>query len=221
MANEDFDYKKASYEFVEEKPVWKLIFQSIKQEMLPDKKNWFGAAFSVIAGMILAYIVGTSEDTVLLTTKICETFLDVQIAIFGCIFAVYSILLALLSDSYIKKLLHVDYHNRSSYLKASTRYYESALFIYFVAIGVSLILKVAVQCMSEDFVLTNNHLFNEVLACILLLFYFAYSIRAVYELKSIIGNTLLLFRTSLAFKIQTFKEESEDTIEKDNRESNI
>jgi len=221
MANEDFDYKKASYEFIEERPVWKLIFQSIKQELLPNKKNWFGAAFSVIAGLMLAYFVGTSEDTVLLTTKICETFLDVQLAIFGCIFAVYSIILAFLSDSYIKKLLQVDYHNRSSYLKASTRYYESALFIYFVAIGVSVILKVALQCMPEDFVLTSNNFFNEILAFILLLFYFTYSIRAVYELKSIIGNTLLLFRTSMAFKIQAFEKESEDTAEKDNRESDI
>jgi len=83
------------------------------------------------------------------------------------------------------------------------------------------ILKVALQCMPEDFVLTSNNFFNEILAFILLLFYFTYSIRAVYELKSIIGNTLLLFRTSMAFKIQAFEKESEDTAEKDNRESDI
>lgn len=207
MTQEGFDYQAAVKDFQEDAPVWKQIWRAIRKEMWPNRKNWFGFAFSFLFGIGLACVVAHSEDTVVLTGKICGILLDAQIAIFGCIFAVYSILLAFLSDAYMKKLLQTDYHNRTNYLKESTRYYEAALFIYFVAIGASLIYKLTVECMPERFILTNNNYTNEILAGVLLLAYFVYSIRAIYELKSIVGNTLLLFRTSIQFKILAFEEE--------------
>lgn len=207
MDKNEFDYVAAAAEFSEERSVWKQILGAIHDELLPNKKNWFGTVFSVLLGVLLAFVIATSEETVTLIGNVCGTLLDVQIAIFSCIFAVYSILLAFLSDGYIKKLLQIDYHNNSSYLKASTRYYEAALFIYFVAIGLSLICKLVTQCMPQYYVLTNNNLLNELLAGVILCVYFVYSIRAVYELKSIVGNTLLLFRTSLQFRILAFNEE--------------
>ena len=197
MDKQDFDYSSAAAAFTEERSVRKQIWDSICTELLPNRKNWFGAVFSTALALILSFILATSEETV--------SLMDVQIAIFGCIFAVYSILLAFLSDSYVERLLCIDYHSKSSYLQASTRYYESALLIYFVAILLSLTCKLLLECMSECYVLTSNHMFNEALAAILLFIYFLFSIRTIYELKSIIANTLLLFRTSIQFKILDFE----------------
>ena len=140
---------------------------------------------------------------------ICGILLDVEIALFGCVFSVYSILLAFLSDNYVKKLLQIDYHGQTSYLRRSTRYYEAALFIYFVAIGLSLICKLIVECLPQNFILTNSDCLNEILAGLLLYVYFSYSLRAIYELKSIIGNTLLLFRASIQYKILAFQEDGQ------------
>ena len=69
--------------------------------------------------------------------------------------------------------------------------------------------------MPEYYVLTNNHMLNEAIASFLLFVYFLYSIRTIYELKSIIANTLLLFRTSIQFKILSFRDKSSDEITSD------
>ena len=219
MDKQDFDYSSAAAAFTEERSVWKQIWDSICAELLPNRKNWFGAVFSITLALVLSFILATSEETVSLSQNICGILMDVQIAIFGCIFAVYSILLAFLSDSYVERLLRIDYHSKSSYLQASTRYYESALLIYFVAILFSLTCKLLLECMPKYYVLTSNHMFNEILAGILLFVYFLYSIRTIYELKSIITNTLLLFRTSIQFKILGFEDKLSDEITADRQDS--
>lgn len=217
MDKDIFNYRAAAEEFSDERSVWKQIWNAICEEFRPNKKNWFGSVISLILGIGLTITLVRSEETVSLAGNLCGILLDVQIAIFGCIFAVYSILLAFLSDDYIKKLVRIGYCDHTSYLKASTRYYEAALFIYFVAIGVSLIYKLIIECMPQYYVLTDNNQVNELLAGVALFIYFAYSIRAVYELKSIVGNTLLLFRTSIQFRILSF--EDDETSESQNEGS--
>lgn len=207
MSEQEFDYSRVMEEFIDDRAVWKQILGHLKAELLPDKRNWFIFAFSALSGIVLATFVGTVDDTVTLAREISAIFLDVQIALFGCIFAVYSILLAFLSDKYVKKLLLLDYHSQSSYLSKSTRYYEAALLIYFVAIILSLAMKIILLCTPEDFLLTNNMVLNESLASIFLAVYFSFSIRVICELKSVVANTLLLFRSSIAFKIRDFAEE--------------
>ena len=205
-----FDYQTAIEEFQDERPVWKQIWAAIITEFTPDKKNWFGAAFSFVLALILTIIIARSEETVSLAGKICGILLDVEIALFGCVFAVYSILLAFLSDEYVKKLLEIDYYRQTNYLRKSTKYYEAALFIYFVAIGISLVYKLTIECMPQNFALINSELANEIVAGVLRFPYFAYSLRTIYELKSIVGNTLLLFRASIQYKIIAFVKEDKE-----------
>ena len=159
-----FNYQTAIEEFQDERPVWKQIWAAIITEFTPDKKNWFGAAFSFVLALILTIIIARSEETVSLAGKICGILLDVEIALFGCVFAVYSILLAFLSDEYVKKLLEIDYYRQTNYLRKSTKYYEAALFIYFVAIGISLVYKLTIECMPQNFALINSELANEIVA---------------------------------------------------------
>ena len=90
MERQDFDYSSAADAFTEERSTWKQIWDSICTELLPDRKNWFGAIFSIVIALVLSAILATSKDTVFLSQNICGILMDVQIAIFGCIFAVYS-----------------------------------------------------------------------------------------------------------------------------------
>lgn len=69
--------------------------------------------------------------------------------------------------------------------------------------------KLIVECLPQNFILTNSDCLNEILAGLLLYVYFSYSLRAIYELKSIIGNTLLLFRASIQYKILAFQEDGQ------------
>lgn len=72
-----FDYQTAIEEFQDERPVWKQIWAAIITEFTPDKKNWFGAAFSFVLALILTIIIARSEETVSLAGKICGILLDV------------------------------------------------------------------------------------------------------------------------------------------------
>lgn len=209
----DDPYFSSIGDFVDNSPAYKLIRTSMR-ELLPNKKNWFGFVLCLCVGAVLSYIVGRAENTVALAVQTCDILFSIQLSIFACIFALYSILLAFLSDIYIKKLLTIDYGDGSSYFKTSTRYYESVLFIYFVAIILSLILKLFLSCMPYDYILTQSDLANSMTAIVLLPIYYTFSLRVIYELKSTIYNTVLLFKASLVYRILSFVEENKKSEEK-------
>lgn len=210
MKAPNIDYYTASKDFVPRKVTWHRICGLIFKELRPNKKDWIGAVLPCLGGMIFAWIIGNSADTVQMTDTICTIFLEIHVAVFGCILAAYSILLAFLDDKYIKNLLGIDYKGNANYLKAGTEYFEAAMYIYVVGILLSLGVKLIVICMPDDFVLTRNDFFNESLAAGLLFGYLAYAIRATYEIKSVVANTAILFGGSLAFRIQEFANEMDE-----------
>lgn len=110
------DYFKTAQEFVERRPARALIAKAMK-ELLPDKQNYFGFVLSVILSVTFALIICKSTDTVEITEDVATVFLGIQLAVFGCIFAVYSILLAFLSDSFMKRLANIDMPDEVNLLK--------------------------------------------------------------------------------------------------------
>lgn len=205
-------YFSSIEEFNEVKPAHKII-KSALSELLPTKGNRFGFVFSIIIGFIFAYIVGSSVYTISNLEKITYNIMGVLLALFGCVFSVYSIILAFLSDSYIKKLCEIDYNEQSSYLKKSTSYYEAVLFLYFIAIVVDLILMLLVNSIEPNYVLTSNDFMNTTLAICLLWLFFSFIFRVVYEIKSTIYNTLVLFRASIAYKLLAFAKQDKGKTE--------
>ena len=73
--------------------------------------------------------------------------------------------------------------------------------------------------MPYDYILTQSDLANSIMAIALLLIYYTFSLRVIYELKSTIYNTVLLFRASLAYKILSFVEENKKSEEKNGDDS--
>lgn len=185
-------------------------------ELIPKKGAKFGFVLSFILSILISTKIGFDDKTVILTLSIVQIILNVHLAIFACIFAVYSILLAFLSDSFIKKLLTIDYEEKTSYLKTSTNYYESVLFLYFIAIGITGVLSLFLNCIEPNYVLTSNHMLNNSLAVILLIFYFTFVFRVFYEVKSTIYNTIILFRSSIAFKILAIEQSEREGHNNDN-----
>lgn len=214
MDNQKFKYQLAMESLLDDRKVWQQIAGHFQTELIPNKNNWFAFVLSLCVGVMLAVFIGTGDNTVALSREICSIFLDIQTVLFGIVLTVYSILLALLSDSYIKKLIRIGYHEQTNYLSESTRYYEAALYIFFVAMIISLCVRFVLICIPDYYLLVNTMWINECLASVLLSVYFTFSFRVVYELKSVIANTVLLFRSSLLFKINEFAEsENKDSID--------
>ncbi len=195
-------------EFTEETPAKKMIAHAFG-EIIPNKNNWVAFVISFILGIFFAVIIGINENTVKILLSIVGVILNVLLYIFGYLFTIYAILLAFLSDNYIKELSKLKTDGVSS-LKTSTKYYESVLFLYFIGLSITGVILLFLNCVVNEWILTENYLVNNVLAILLLTIYFTFIFRIVYELKSTIYNTIVLFRESIAYKILIiFKKEKE------------
>lgn len=205
-------YFNAIKEFRETQPAHKLLLCSLK-EIMPTKGNRIGFALSFIVAVGFAIIVGCSDDTVELLSNTANILMNVQLAVFGCVFAVYSILLAFLSDGYMKRLAKINVDGTTSLLKQSTTYYESVLFLYFINIGITELVNILTVCLDPSFRLSANLAFDTGLSIFLLSIYFTFSFRVFYELKSTIYNTIVLFRASIAYRFIDFavNGDSDDT----------
>ncbi len=209
------NYFSTIEEFLVDTPASKMIKDALK-EILPQRGNLFSIIISATFGIIFGLIIGLSLNTVQILTSVVGTLFEVVLAVFGCIFAVYSILLAFLNDEYIKKLAKIDSKNGISFLKESTTYYESVLFLYFIAIAISGILLLFLNCVDDNFVLTSNNTLNNSLAIVSIFIYLTFVFRIIYELKSTIYNTIRLFRASLSYKILSFIENEKEDKDNDN-----
>jgi hypothetical protein len=203
------DYFSNIEDLIKETPAKEMLITALK-ELIPSKGNRFAFLVSIFLALVFSVIIATSENTIGLCIKTIGIIMNALLAIFGCIFMVYSILLAFLNDNYIKKLSQIDYLGKSSYLKKSTTYYESVLFLYFINICMTGIILLALNCIDSKFSLTSNDLVNTILALIFLFVYFGFSFRVFYELKSTIFNTITLFRNSIAYKLLSFVQEEEE-----------
>ncbi len=209
----DTKYLKAIKEFGEVPESNKLIKNSLN-EIKPNNVNKLGIIFSVILSFIFALCIGFSNNTIESFDKTLDMLLNVQLVIFGFIFSVYSIILAFFSDDYVKKISQVDDDDsKETFLKKILTYYESVLYLYFINISLTGIIIFFMICIPSDFRLFSNNIFNNIVSTVLMLFYYSFSFRIFYELKSTIYNTIMLFRNSIAYRLLNF-------VQKDNNDSN-
>ena len=210
-----FDYKAEARALLTKRAAWKSICQGIWQEFKLEKKNLVGFFVPLFIGAIAAIYVATIEQTVSITEQICDTLLTAQLSIFACILTVYSLMFALMSDNYIKNMVRAQADSETSYLKRSISYFENVMYLYFIAIAASLMVKLVLICISHHFRLTESLLADEIIAGVLLTGYFVFSFRTIYEVKSIIGNTALLLRASIAYKMMEFQKQEMEPADKD------
>lgn len=215
------DFFRTVEEFRDTQPAHRLIFGALK-ELVPTKNDWFAFFVSAIVGAIIAIILGFSTNTVEILGTICDKLIDIQLAVFGCIFTVYSILLAFLSDGYMKRLSRIKVSNKKSMLKMSIGYYESILFLYFINVALSGVLILVTDCIPPDIRLSSSLILDNALASIVLFFYFWFSFRTFYEIKSTIYNTIVLFRASVAYKFLDFAvEDDEEVASSENNQAKV
>lgn len=196
-------------EFREETPAKKMITTAIK-EIIPVKGSKFAFTLSLTLAVMFSLKIGIAENTIEILLSIVDKLFAALLAIFGFLFTIYSLLLVFLNESYIQKLSQIAYNKETSYLKKSTTYFESILFLYFITVGISGLLLIFLLCCTKTFVLTSNWVLNDTLAVALLILYFTIVFRVFYELKSAIYNTIVLFRLSLAYKILAIAEKEKE-----------
>lgn len=204
------EYFKAINEIKETKSASNLIINAFK-ELKPNKKNICSSLIILTISLVLSCIIGTSENTLQIIEKSASTLLGIQIGLFGCIFTIYSIFFAFMSDGYMQRLSRIKYDEDKSLLLKTISYFESVLFIFFIGIALSGLILLFVNSIQVNFRLTNCLVIDNSIASLLIFIYYTFTIRVIFELKCTIYNTILLFRTSLSFRFMDFPDSSDQS----------
>ena len=104
------EYKQAAIDMIKIPPSNKIIKMALK--MIKLKKD--DVILGIIALLLGAYIswkTSFSFETVVVTNSIISEFLNVQLALFGIIFTIYSIILAFFNDNMLKILSRIKMDN--------------------------------------------------------------------------------------------------------------
>jgi hypothetical protein len=201
------NYLKASEEFSENASAGRMILRSFKL-ILPHQGNRFGLLISMIIAAIFAFIIGTSVNTVDLLFESANTILNMKLAIFAVVLTVYSIIFVFFDDAKLKIFAENKDSNSGTFLNITAIFYQSVMFLYFLSIAITGMIVLLMGIINNDFRLTDNLYFNRWLAKGLLFVYFTFSFRIFYELKSIIYNTIQLFRLGVLVRLKKYSQES-------------
>lgn len=203
------EYKQAAIDMIKIPPSNKIIKMALK--MIKLKKD--DVILGIIALLLGAYIswkTSFSFETVVVTNSIISEFLNAQLALFGIIFTIYSIILAFFNDNMLKILSRIKMDNgEKSKLKEYLSYYEKVLFLYFVNIAITFIIKIFISVINNEFIIINKT-FSDILAFVILFIYYSLSFRVFLEIKSTIYNTISLFRVNISYKFIDFLSEDND-----------
>lgn len=182
-------------------------FKSIKI----TKNNVISSSIIFMISIFFAIFASISEGTVSFSEDTGELFLDIQLAILGSVLAVYSILLAFFSEQFVKRLAALKENNSTeSVLLQYIKYFENILCLSFVGICLSVVMKLACNIITDDFQLFSNNNINILISTVLLTFFISFQLRVIYEIKSMIFNTISLFRFSFAYMFKSFSEEEDN-----------
>lgn len=205
----DENYKKIIDEY-KCPPTSKVLIINAIKEIKINKKNRTVWVISIVSAVICSIAMGFHNDTVILFKNAVELMLNIQIAMFGVLFTVYSILLSFLNNEFMKLLANSPKSDGKSQLSICTEYYENVLFLYFVCILFSLFVSLIMRCIPNEFRLTKYFVFDCLFASSLMFIFLVFSIRVLCEIKSTIYNTIVLFRTNVACRFVYFASEDED-----------
>lgn len=213
------NYSNIIKKLTSEEKASSMITNAFK-ELIPQKKNDYIIGLVILSfSIIIAALVSFSQDTQYISQNIVKELLSVELALFGCIFTVYSISLAFFSDNYLKRLSHIMDKSKADLLTSSIKYYESVLFIFFLGICLSIAVIILLISLPENMRVFYN-IMDEITAFTCLLMYLSLTLRIIYEIKSTIYNTISLFRVHIAYKFIDFNnEEMVDNI--NNQEQNL
>lgn len=202
-------YKKAARELIDIPSSLQIIKEAFGEINFREGERiwWF---ISLILSTWISWRICFSYNTVEFTRTIINDFITIQLALFGIVFTVFSIILAFFNDNMLKILSAKQLkHKEESALKTYLTYYEKVLFLYFVNISITFVIKMFVGTIGNDFIIYNK-IFSDILSFVILLTYYTFSIRVFFEIKSIIYNTISLFRINLSYKFIDFLEQDKD-----------
>jgi len=217
-------YDDAINEFKHSPSACIMLKQAFK-ELVPQRNGqgkWDGIwilVIDIILSIFFAIRISFFMDTLSVFAEIIDKMIDIEIAIFGCVFTVYTILLAFFSDDFMKRLAEIKVNQKESYLQGAINYFGSVLFLWFLNISITAFGYFFTKSFDKSWCLVDDITINNIMSTGLLFLFFSFSFRVFFELKSTIYSLIILFRSSIAYRFLEYKKSDMHDIENDMKNS--
>lgn|GEM_PF-932039 len=224
MNGEKRYYDDAINEFKHSPSACIMLKQAFK-ELVPQRNGqgkWDGIwilVIDIILSIFFAIRISFFMDTLSVFAEIIDKMIDIEIAIFGCVFTVYTILLAFFSDDFMKRLAEIKVNQKESYLQGAINYFGSVLFLWFLNISITAFGYFFTKSFDKSWCLVDDITINNIMSTGLLFLFFSFSFRVFFELKSTIYSLIILFRSSIAYRFLEYKKSDMHDIENDMKNS--
>lgn len=180
------------------------LFKAALQEIKITKANAFSSIVIMLFSLMLSFSIVKKENSFDYFLQITDFLFDINLSFFAAVLTVYSIVIAFFSDSIIKRMADIKIEEgkkSTSALIRYTFYFDAVLMLFFISTCISGIALLILKNISPTF-LVSDLFFNCKHASGLFAFiYISFSIRIIYEMKSMVYNTVCLFRYSLAYRL--------------------
>lgn len=149
----------------------KDIIKNAIREIVPNKRNWKSFCILVIISIILSLAVAFNKNTISIVSNIANKMIDIQLAVFGSVLAIYSIILVLLDDEFTKllaKLEDSEKENKTE-LNKSIQYMESVLYLYLFGLMTSVFIYFVCLLFDNGFLLFSSEFFSSFLCALFII----------------------------------------------------
>lgn len=165
------------------------IIQEAFKEIEFNKKGMPQIIISFFISLVLAIIISTSDNTVLICRELISAFNEIFLAFLAVIFGSYAIFQALLSKSIVKELLEAD----GNLLHDSNKSFLNLIIMYVIGIVCNLFIKAVLLVIPEDFTAFPNIIICEIFSGVLILTYAFFSLLLIMEMINFVINLYRMF----------------------------
>lgn len=153
----------------------KLLIKALKG-LKVDKKDRKSRVALIVICIMIAALIGFCNDTVIILQNGIDVILNVLLALGGMIFTGYALLQAFMNKQLLLHLLSDTKKEKDgeekSRLQDVNENFVYLMLLYVVIIIESLVLKIILLCIPNEFLLCENIVISNSVASILMFFYF-------------------------------------------------
>lgn len=197
-------------------PSEKLLFKALKglKVKKKDKKGrWILRAICAVLG----FTMGMHFDTVDIFRESVDSILNVLLALFGVVFTGYALFQAFMNKELLFQLLtdtKIEENNEEkSRLQDVNENFVYLMLLYVVASIATLIIKIIMLCVADDFMLFTSMIANNIIAGVLITGYFIFAGIILWRTVSFVSSIFQLFNVYAVTQVmETLEEESKKDI---------
>ncbi len=190
----------------------KLLIKSLKG-LRVDKKDRKSRVILIVICIMIAVLIGFCNDTVIILQDSIDVILNVLLALGGMIFTGYALLQAFMNKQLLLHLLSDTKKEKNgeekSRLQDVNENFVYLMLLYVVIIIESLILKIILLCIPSEFLLYENIVISNIIASILMFFYFLPISLILLRTISFVSSIFNLFNAYAVAQIIEILDEDE------------